>query len=131
MVRVLQPGGRAIIFVPNRGYPYETHGIYWRGKYHFGNIPLVNYLPRRLRDRLAPHVRIYTPRELKHLFSGLPVRVVERIIIFGAYDNIIARSHALGRLLRKLLQFLERTPLRGLGLSHFWVIEKLPRAPSS
>ena len=54
------PGGRAVIFVPNRGYPFETHGIYWRGRYHFGNIPLVNYLPRRWRDRLAPHVRVYS-----------------------------------------------------------------------
>jgi SAM-dependent methyltransferase len=45
MVRVLAPGGRLVLFCPNRGYPFETHGIYWRGRYHFGNIPLVNYLP--------------------------------------------------------------------------------------
>jgi SAM-dependent methyltransferase len=127
MVRVLQPSGRLILFVPNRGYPFETHGISWRGKYHFGNIPLVNYLPRRLRDHLAPHVRIYTAGDLRRLFAGLPVRVVERTILFGAYDNIIARRPRLGRLLRVLLQFLERTPLRWLGLSHFWVLEKLPR----
>ena len=127
MVRVLQPGGRVILFVPNRGYPFETHGIYWRGRYHFGNIPLVNYLPRRLRDRLAPHVRVYTAGDLKRLLAGLPVRIIERTILFGAYDNIIARWPRLGRVLRGLLQFLERTPLRGLGLSHLWVIEKLPR----
>ena len=42
MVRVLRPGGRVVLFVPNRGYPFETHGIYWRGRYMFGNIPLVN-----------------------------------------------------------------------------------------
>jgi hypothetical protein len=29
-----------------------------------------------------------------------------------------------GKLLRAILQFLERTPLRGLGLSHVWVVEK-------
>jgi len=125
MVRVLRPGGRAVIFVPNRGYPFETHGIYWRGKYHFGNIPLVNYLPRRWRDRLAPHVRIYTARDLQQLFSGLPVRMVHRTVIFGAYDNIIARWPMVGKILRLCLQSLERTPLRGLGLSHFWVVEKI------
>ena len=27
MARVLRPGGRMVIFVPNRGYPFETHGI--------------------------------------------------------------------------------------------------------
>ena len=124
ILRVLKPGGRLALFVPNRGYPFETHGIYWRGKYHFGNIPLVNYLPRRWRDRLAPHVRIYSRRDLQRLLEGLPARVITRTVIFGAYDNIIARAPRLGRLLRGLLQALERTPLRALGLSHFWVIEK-------
>jgi SAM-dependent methyltransferase len=125
MVRVLKPGGRMVIFVPNRGYPFETHGIYWGGAYKFGNIPLVNYLPLRWRNKLAPHVRIYTAGDLEKLFAGLPVRTIERTIIFGAYDNIIARFPRLGRFLRAMLQFLERTPLKGLGLSHFWVVEKV------
>lgn len=124
IVRVLRPGGRLVIFAPNRGYPFETHGIYWRGNYHFGNIPLVNYLPRRWRDGLAPHVRVYSRSDLASLFAGLPVRVVERTVIFGAYDNIIARFPRAGGALRLLLQGLERTPLKVFGLSHFWVIEK-------
>ncbi len=125
MLRVLRPGGRIALFVPNRGYPFETHGIYWRGRFHFGNIPLVNYLPRSIRDRLAPHVRVYTRRDLANLFAGLPVLFIEQTVIFGAYDNIIARSPALGRNLRSVLQQLERTPLRIFGLSHYWVIEKV------
>jgi len=124
IVRVLKPGGRLALFCPNRGYPFETHGIYWRGRYRFGNIPLVNWLPRRWRDRLAPHVRIYTRRDLDRLFQDLPVRFVERTILFGAYDNIIARWPAVGRLLRVALQAMEGTPLRALGLSHFWVVER-------
>ena len=51
MVRTLKPGGRIILFCPNRGYPFETHGIFWRRDYKFGNIPLVNYLPNPLRNR--------------------------------------------------------------------------------
>ncbi len=125
MVRVLRPGGRILLFVPNRGYPFETHGVYWRGRYRFGNIPLVNYLPRRLRDRLAPHVRAYTRRDLEELFRGLPVRFLRRTIVFGAYDNLIARRPGLGKALRAALQWLERTPLRRFGLSHFWVVEKV------
>ncbi len=124
MARVLKPGGRILIFAPNRGYPFETHGVYWRGKYHFGNIPLVNYLPRRWRDKLAPHVRIYTAADLEALLADLPLTVIERVIIFGAYDNIIARFPRGGRLLRAVLQWLERTPLKRFGLSHFWVVEK-------
>lgn len=125
MVRVLRPGGRLALFCPNRGYPFETHGIYWRGKYHFGNIPLVNWLPRGWRDRLAPHVEIYTRGDLARLFAGLPVRFVQRTMLFGAYDNVIARWPVLGRALRAVLQALERTPLRFFGLSHFWVVEKI------
>jgi SAM-dependent methyltransferase len=125
IVRTLRPDGRLLLFVPNRGYPFETHGIYWRGRYRFGNIPLVNYLPRRLRDRLAPHVRVYSRGDLERLFAGLPVRIVHRTVIFGAYDNIIARWPRAGRALRAILQALERTPLRVFGLSHFWVVEKM------
>jgi SAM-dependent methyltransferase len=125
IVRTLRPGGRLVLFCPNRGYPFETHGIYWRGRYHFGNIPLVNYLPRRWRDRLAPHVRVYSAADLERLLIGLPVKVVERALIFGAYDNIIARWPALGHVLRAVLQALEHTPLQWFGLSHFWVVEKI------
>jgi len=125
MVRALKPGGRLVIFCPNRGYPFETHGIYWRGKYKFGNIPLVNWLPRRWRNQLAPHVEVYTRGDLEKLFADLSVFMVEQTVIFGAYDNVIARFGGFGRMLRSLLQFLERTPLRIFGLSHFLVVEKL------
>ena len=124
IARTLRPGGRAVIFVPNRGYPFETHGIYWRGRYHFGNIPLVNYLPRGLRNQLAPHVRVYSTRDMRRLFDNIGLAVIEQQVIFGAYDNIIARFAAAGTLLRGVLQALEQTPLRGFGLSHFWVLEK-------
>lgn len=124
IARVLRPGGRLVLFVPNRGYPFETHGVYWRGRYRFGNIPLVNYLPPRLRARLAPHVRAYSAADLRRLFEGLPLRPLRATVIFGAYDNLIARWPAAGRALRAALQALERTPLRALGLSHVWVLER-------
>ncbi len=124
MARTLRPGGRMVIFVPNRGYPFETHGVYWRGRYHFGNIPFVNYLPRKLRDNLAPHVRVYSLKDLQKLTAELPVHLVDHSVIFGAYDNIIARFPSGGKVLRTFLRWLERTPLRVLGLSHFWVLEK-------
>ncbi len=125
MVRVLKVGGRAVFFCPNRGYPVETHGIFWNGEYYFGNKLFVNYLPRVWRDKLAPHVRVYSRRDMQKLFDGLPVKFIERTIIFGAYDNIIARFGAFGKFLRAVLQFLEKTPLKILGLSHFWVVERI------
>lgn len=125
IIRSLKPGGRLLLFCPNRGYPFETHGFYWRSGYHFGNIPLINYLPRNWRDKLAPHVDVYTRKDLEQLFADLPIRYIQRTIIFGAYDNIIARLPRLGKGLRAVLQWLEKTPLRIFGLSHFWVVEKI------
>ena len=123
MVRVVRPGGHLVIFVPNRLYFFETHGIYWRGEYRFGNKPLVNWLPNFLRRRLAPHVRAYTIRGLRRLFAGLPVRINVLTQIYPGYDNIVQRRPELGRALRRLTYAMERTPLRRLGLSHFIVAE--------
>ncbi|MGC9521670.1 MAG: class I SAM-dependent methyltransferase [Anaerolineae bacterium] len=123
MVRVTRPGGHVVIFVPNRLYFFETHGIYWRGTYHFGNKPLVNWLPNALRNRLALHVRAYTRRTLARLFARLPVRTVVHTQIYPGYDNILARRPRLGRILQTITYTLERTPLRLLGLSHFLVLE--------
>ncbi len=53
------------------------------------------------------------------------MKIVQRTVVFGAYDNIIARWPSLGKILRAVLQVLERTPLRVFGLSHFWVVEKV------
>lgn len=124
MVRVLKPGGRLVLFCPNRWYPVEQHGHYWKGEYHFGNTPLINYLPDRWRNKLAPHVRTYTARNLRRLFDGLPVEIVHHSRIFGGYDNIIYRKPHLGRWIRNTLYVLERTPFRVLGLSHLLVVEK-------
>ena len=91
MIRVLKPGGRAVIFAPNRWYPFETHGHYWKDEYHFGNTPLINYLPDTWRNQLAPHVRAYTRRGIRGLFDGLPAKIIHHSRIYGGYDNIIAR----------------------------------------
>ncbi len=124
-VRVLRPGGRLVLFCPNRFYFFETHGHYWRGRYHEGNTPLINWLPDPLRNRLAPHVRAYTCGELRRLFDGLPARIVYHTQIFPGYDNIVYARPRLGRLLRRVTYALEQTPLRALGLSHFLAAERL------
>jgi hypothetical protein len=114
-----------VIFAPNRLYPFETHGIYWRGQYRFGNIPLVNYLPDRWRNRLCPHVRAYTRGGLLALFAELPFRTIVHTQIYPGYDNIAYRHPAMARWIRKLTYSLENTPLRSFGLSHLLVVEKV------
>jgi len=125
MVRVLKRGGRIVIFCPNRWYPFETHGHYWKGDYHFGNSPLINYLPDRWRNQLAPHVKAYTSRGIKRLFDAESVKFVHHSRIYGGYDNIIARLGKPAEVMRNALYALEETPLDTWGLSHLLVVEKV------
>ena len=125
IARVLRPGGRAVIFVPNRLYPFETHGIYWRGRYRFGNKPFVNWLPDGVRNALAPHVRAYTTRQLRALFDGTPMRLISHTQVYPGFDNIVAHAGAAGRALRAAMHGLESSPLRAFGLSHLLVMERV------
>ncbi len=122
--RCLKPGGRLVVFCPNRLYFFETHGICLGKRYVFGNIPLVNWLPAPLRNRLAPHVRAYRAGELRRLFVGFPGRFIVHTQIYPGYDNISARRPRLGTLLRGVTYSMEKTPLRAFGLSQFMVFEK-------
>jgi SAM-dependent methyltransferase len=125
IVRVLRKGGRAVVFAPNRLYPFETHGHYWKGEYYFGNTPLINYLPDALRDRLVPHVRTYTRNGLLTLFVGTPVRVLHFTQIYPGYDNIAYRYPQLGGLIRRVTYGLENSPACRFGISHLLVVEKV------
>jgi SAM-dependent methyltransferase len=124
LARVLRPGGRSVNFVPNRLYFFETHGIYWRGEYKFGNKLFVNWLPTPLRDKLAPHVRAYTAAGIRGIFAGTPLRVVQHTQVYGGFDNFVARLGSAGKVLRSFWQGLESSPMRAFGLSHFIVLEK-------
>jgi len=124
--RVLAPGGKAVIFCPNRLYPFETHGIFIGKRYVFGNIPLVNYLPNSARNRLVPHARAYTKGGLRRVYRRAGLRPLVHSYVFPGFDHIMARRRLVGRALRWALYPFENTSLRIFGLSHFVVLEKDP-----
>jgi SAM-dependent methyltransferase len=124
-LRVLRPGGHIVIYAPNRLYPFETHGMFIRGRYRFGNIPLVNYLPDRLRNKLVPHARAYGARDMLRLIKGLPIRVVVHTYVYPGFDNVAARTPRLATNIRNLLYWAEGTKARSFGISHFLVLEKM------
>lgn len=123
-LRVLRNGGHIVIYAPNRLYPFETHGVFLGDRYKFGNIPLVNYLPNRFRNRLVPHARAYLAKDMRRLIAGLPVRVVVHTYVYPGFDNVVARTPKLGKALRAVLYRAERTLARTFGLSHFVVLRK-------
>ena len=120
--RVLRPGGHVVIYAPNRLYPFETHGVYLGKRYVFGNIPLVNYLPNVLRRRLVPHARAYTSGGLRRIFRDLDADLIVHTQVYPGFDNIAARSKAVGGLLRAVFYRLENSFMRAFGLSHFIVL---------
>ena len=122
MRRVLAPGGRLVVFCPNRLYPFETHGIFIGKKYFFGNWPLVNYLPDVLRNRLVPHARVYTKGKLRRIYRKAGFRAQVHSCIYPGFDHIMARRSYVWRALRWLLYPLENSGLRIFGLSHFVVL---------
>ncbi len=122
--RVLVLGGKAVVFCPNRLYPFETHGVFLGKRYVFGNIPLVSYLPDLLRSRLVPHARAYTRGGLRRLYRWAGLRPRLHAYVFPGFDHVMARRPLVGRTLRALLYPLESSPLRIFGLSHFVVLEK-------
>ena len=123
--RVLRPDGRAVIFCPNRLYPFETHGVFLGKRYVFGNVPLVNWLPDIVRNWLVPHARAYTRGDLRRLYRRAGLRERLHAYVFPGFDHMAGRRPVLGRVLRAVLQPMELTPLRIFGLSHFVVLEKV------
>lgn len=124
-IRVLKPGGKLIIFAPNRGWPFETHGMFVGGKYIWGNIPFLPWMPGFIYRRLAPHVRNYCNGDMRRLFAGLPVNIIYHKHVFPGFDGLIRRFGILGKAVRGFFHALEKTPLHFFGISHFLVVERV------
>lgn len=123
--RVLRPGGRLIVFSPNRLYPFETHGVYLRGSDrrvpHY--TPLIPYVPIPLGRLLFDYwARNYWPWELRKLIRSAGFEVVATDFIWQTFENISGHQpgliRALGPVLRRCCNTLERIRgFRGLGVS--------------
>lgn len=86
MFRVLKPGGRLILSVPNRWWIFETHGcnLPWLP---WNRVPLVSWWPKAWHDRWA-RARIYRLREIEELVVRSGFRVEERFRMTAPMDMI-------------------------------------------
>jgi 2-polyprenyl-3-methyl-5-hydroxy-6-metoxy-1,4-benzoquinol methylase len=79
VARVLRPGGRLVLFSPNRWFPFEGHGARWsEDRVLIGKpVLLMPWLPKRLTNRVAT-ARNYWPRELVRLTTDAGLRIDHR-----------------------------------------------------
>ena len=130
--RVLRPDGRLVVLSPTRLYPFETHGVFWRGTPQRvpHTVPGIPWLPVRLGARFFDYwARNYWPWELRALVEAAGFRVIETGAVWQTFENISGHQPrwlaALRPLLRRVCNLCERIPgLRAFGVSQ--VIVAMP-----
>lgn len=95
--RLLAPGGKAAITVPNKWWIFETHGAYlpllpWH------RVPFFSWLPPAIHARYAK-ARIYTKGRLARLLASAGFNVTEIFYMTAPMDRV--RWKPLQNLLRR------------------------------
>lgn len=79
----IRRGAILYVTVPNKSWPFETHGCRLPGPWH--RIPGVSWLPTSLHERVS-RARVYTKRRLRRLLEGAGFRVLAMGYISASYD---------------------------------------------
>lgn len=121
--RVVRPGGEVLLTCPNRWFPFETHGIRWRGKSRYGRFPLITYVPF-LHDRFSL-ARVFTVRRLKKLFIPHGFVLTGIRYAWPTFEHGGNPLQAMFRPLFGLMRTMEGSPLRMFGTSIVIRFEKV------
>ena len=86
LLRVLKPGGTAIITVPNKWWIFETHGanlplIPWN------RVPFFSWLPRRIHSKYAK-ARIYRKAQIEQLMLSAGFEIKKSVYVTAPMDMI-------------------------------------------
>ena len=86
LYRLVKPGGRLILTVPNRWWVFETHGadlpiLPWN------RVPFVSWWPKKLHDRWA-RARIYRRADITDLVEAAGFQVDESFYMTAPMDMI-------------------------------------------
>lgn len=125
--KILKSEGKLICYVPNKFYPFETHGM------RIGNfsidhplIPLFSYAPNFIRRR-CERARIYTLKKILLLLRDFGYKVDAIDYMFPPLDRL--KNNALKRTLKRIFACLERTKLKIFAMSIFVVATKSGEIP--
>jgi ubiquinone/menaquinone biosynthesis C-methylase UbiE len=131
--RVLAPRGKIMLFSPNRWFPFETHGVYWKGTDtrlpHY--VPLVPFIPLRLGNLVFRYwARNYWQGQLASIVRAANFKMIEHTWIWQTFENISGMQPRLIQIskpiLRSIANACEQTPIiRRFGVSQVIVAEKV------
>jgi SAM-dependent methyltransferase len=119
--RVLRVGGKLVLFVPNKLYPFESHPSHIGGLMLGTNVPFVSWLPGFLHRRIST-ARIYSRHRIIRMARAAGFEVSKVGYIFPPLDSF---PLPLKYTYRRLARRLEDTPLRSFGVSIFLVLTKV------
>lgn len=116
--RVLRPGGKLIVFSPNRFYPFETHAVTIRltGTRLLHCTPLIPYIPLSIGQFIFNYeARNFWPHELRALIKDQGFNIVHSKFITQTFENISGKQPIILKHLRPALRCfikqLEHVPI--------------------
>jgi SAM-dependent methyltransferase len=130
--RVLKKESSLCITVPNRGFPFLTHGFHL-GNRHFDNIfgiplPFAPYLPMTILERIW-NARCFRLRELERLLRNNGFRIEQSGFLMPAFDDCGFSARVPRRMrgaITTSIEFLDRNENAWMGLSIAMIAKKLP-----
>ena len=129
--RVLKPGGKLILFSPNRFFPFETHGVYLKGsEYKLPPwVPLVPYVPVGLGKLVFRYwARNYWPAQLRGLLAQAGFRLLATDYIWQTFENISGRQlwiiSRFKKFFRAIANGCEKSFLKSFGVSQVLICQK-------
>ncbi len=132
MFNALKPGGKLVIFAPNRLYPFETHGVYNKksNKMLPFYLPFIPYIPLTIGKCYFRYwARNYFPWELRKLVMQQSFVITHNGYVWQTVENITGKMHPfiikISPFLRVLFSVFEKAPLiKCFGISQVIIATK-------
>ena len=116
--RVLRPKGYLAVMSPNRWFPFEGHGMEILGKKIAFPVPLLPWIPSKFAMPFMS-ARNYWPSELKNVIAQSGLEIVSTSYILPVFEVYPWLPPKIIQFYRKMMPYIERTPLRKFGVSTF------------
>ncbi len=115
--RILKPGGRLVLTVPNKLFPMETHGMRIGSRNissHGFGIPLLPYLPIIFRKYMA-NAKVFSPSEITKLLEGSGFQIETKDFLMPSLDQIKINFNLNSKIfveLKKILLKIEKSSFK-------------------